>query len=107
MKEKNIITLTFDDGSEKELEILFTYTLEQTGKKYVFVYDPEADLNSVLEYVEKGDSEGEILPIDPTDEDLWDELEEILNDYADAQENVGGCAGCPGSCSGDCDGCDQ
>ena len=70
-----VITLTFDDGSQKDLDILFTYQLEQNGKNYVFVYDEETEQISVLEYIEKSEGEGEVLPVDPADEDLWEELE--------------------------------
>lgn len=106
MSKERVITLTFDDGSQKELDILFTYQLEQNGKNYVFVYDEEIDQISVLEYIEKNDGEGEVLPVNPEDEELWAELEEVLNDYFDAQE-AGACEGCPSSCSGECDGCDK
>lgn len=101
-----VITLTFDDGSQKDLDILFTYQLEQNGKNYVFVYDEETEQISVLEYIEKSEGEGEVLPVDPADEDLWEELEEVLNDYMDAQE-AGACEGCPGASCGECDGCDK
>ena len=40
MQEKNnTITLTFDDGSEKDFEILFTYQSENSGKNYVFILE--------------------------------------------------------------------
>ena len=39
MENRNTITLTFEDGSEKEFIILFTHQAECDGKNYVFILD--------------------------------------------------------------------
>jgi uncharacterized protein YrzB (UPF0473 family) len=104
MQEKNnTITLTFDDGSEKDFEILFTYQSENSGKNYVFILD-EGDQVGVLEYVEQSEGQGNIIPISPEDE-AWDELEEVFESFLEEQEN--GCAGCPGAGSDECNGCSK
>ena len=104
MENKNTITLTFDDGSEKEFEILFTYQSELSGKNYVFILD-EGDQVAVLEYVEKEEGQGSILPIDPEDP-AWEELEDVFEAFVEEQEN-GGCSSCSGAGCDECDGCSK
>ena len=101
MQEKNTITLTFDDGSEKDFEILFTYKSEMSGKNYVFILD-EGDTVGVLEYVEQTEGQGNILPISPEDP-AWEELEDVFEAFVEEQEN--GCAGCASHGSDECNGC--
>ena len=70
MENRNTITLTFEDGSEKEFIILFTHQAECDGKNYVFILDDndeEAGVG-VLEYIEKGDGQGDILPVNDDNE---------------------------------------
>ena len=101
MQEKNTITLTFDDGSEKDFEILFTYQSEMSGKNYVFILD-EGDTVGVLEYIETSEGQGNIVPISPEDP-AWEELEDVFEAFVEEQED--GCAGCASHGSDECDGC--
>lgn len=109
MNNRNTITLTFEDGSEKDFEILFTYQSETTGKNYVYILDEndeEAGVG-VLEYVEKGDGVGNVMPIDETDVELWEELADVFEAYQNEIDGEGACAGCPGAGSSECDGCSK
>lgn len=38
------------DGQEKEMEILFTFHHEQTGRDYVFIYDPQDEDDQIYVY---------------------------------------------------------
>ena len=107
MENRNTITLTFEDGSEKEFIILFTHQAECDGKNYVFILDDndeEAGVG-VLEYIEKGDGQGDILPVNDDNEVLWEELSEVFEAYQNEMESMDSCAGCPGAGSSECDGC--
>ena len=109
MQNRNTITLTFEDGSEKEFDILFTYQSEQTGKNYVYILDDndeEAGVG-VLEYVETSDGMGNVMPIDENDAELWEELAEVFEAYQNAADAEGACAGCTGAGSSECDGCNK
>lgn len=106
MNNRNTIILTFEDGSEKEFDILFTYQSETTGKNYVYILDgndEEAGVG-VLEYVETADGMGNVMPIDESDEEIWEELAEVFEAFQN-EAAEGGCAGCSGAGSSECDGC--
>lgn len=73
MKEKELITITDEDGVENTFVILFTYENEKRGTRYVFFHEKENDEevmyaryyeDGTLEYVE--------------DEEEIEEIEEVF-----------------------------
>ncbi len=75
-----------EDGNEIVCEIIFTYDSEATGKKYV-VFQAEGDESGEVgaaSYVEKGNGEGELEPIETEEE--WELLQDALNDFLDQEE---------------------
>lgn len=75
MIEKEIIIID-ENGNELKMEIEFTYTDEETGKEYVFYFDP-ADEDEL--FVASYDNEGNLYDVE-SDEEL-DKLEKVLDKY--------------------------
>lgn len=73
---KEIIIID-DDGKESKMEILFTYKNEERKADYVLYFDPaKQDQIFAARY------EGDRL-IGITDDEEWDEIEEVLDSYQD------------------------
>lgn len=102
------ITLIRDDGKEIIADILFTYHYDENNNDYVVFQVRESGEISAARYVASDDKNGTLEKVE-TDEE-WEMLEELLNDYAENQNNNvgGGCSGCSScsNCSG-CEGCED
>ncbi len=99
------ITLMKDDGTEVIADILFTYHHDDFGKDYVVFQVRATGEISAASYTSTDETTGSLDRIETEEE--WTMLEELLNDYA--EENQNACQGCVsgcGSCSG-CSGCDS
>ncbi len=72
MDEANTLFITDDDGVEKAFNILFTFKVDETGKQYVVVEDPE-DEEEVYGFRFTDDGELELL-----DEDENTLVQEVL-----------------------------
>ena len=81
MIEKEIIIID-EDGNELKMEIEFTYTDEETGKEYVFYYDPA---NEDELFVAGYDEDGNLYELE-TEEEL-DKMEKVLDQYYDQLED--------------------
>ncbi len=97
MENKNFTVIT-DDGKEIEFAILFTYTMEETNKKYVYYYDPKQESPDVL--VSEYDDEGNLFEV--KEDEVWDKLEEIYNQFMEENEE-GCCHHHDDDCDCDCD----
>lgn len=97
-----IMKVIDENGNEKQMQILFTTSLEQFKKNYVFYIDSEAENKQV--YVSQYNDNGHLENI--TDENEWAELEKVFNQFIEDSKNS--CSNCNGSCS-DCnhDDCDD
>lgn len=103
--EDRTLTITTEDGKEITCEILFTYHSDEFNKSYVIFQPKGIDEVSAASYIENGDGSGQLEKIE--NEEEWDMLEELLNDYYNNQDAQGGCSGnCEGcggeGCDGDC-----
>lgn len=99
------LTLYTEDGKETLCDILFTYFAEDFNKNYVVFKVRQTGVVSAAIYDEKDGGNGELQRIETEEE--WDMLEELLDDYANNNQDScsscgGSCEGCQG-CSGDCD----
>ena len=83
MLESNKILIQEEDGTEKEMEILFTFDDESRGKSYVLFTDPndEEGLVYSCSYTE----EGEMNPVE--DEDEIRMIEEVFGAFVDEMDN--------------------
>ena len=75
-----------EEGNEIVCEIIFTYDSEATGKKYV-VFQAEGDESGEVgaaSYVEKGNGEGELEPIETEEE--WAIIEQIFSSINSKKE---------------------
>ena len=95
------VTLYTEDGKELIADILFTYHSEDFSHDYVVFQIRESGEASAAIYVPGENGQGSLEKIE-TDEE-WQLLEELLDDYANQEENrgCGGCSSC-GGCSEDC-----
>ena len=95
-----------ENGKETEMFILFTTSLESTNKNYIFYVDPKDEKGNV--YVSSYDESNHLSPV--TNDDEWNELESVFNDFMDEQNNNNSCSSCSGNCgenaSCDCQSCD-
>ncbi len=77
MNDDKIILVT-EDGSEKEFNILFSFSIEEYDKNYVAYFSEEEEELFVSSYVQDGEG-GELGDI--TDEAEWDKIEEIVEAF--------------------------
>ena len=102
-QKDNKLVLIDAKGNETVCEIIFTYASEATGKNYV-VFRVEGDESGEVgaaAYVEEGEGQGRIEPIETEEE--WVKLEEIFKQFTEEQaQNKSCCGGCNGDCEGDC-----
>lgn len=101
------ITLIRDDGTEIVADILFTYNSEEFNKNYVVFQVRTSGEISAASYTEKDGNNGELNKIETEEE--WELLENLLNDYANQNEDGeacgGSCQGCAHASS--CSGCEE
>lgn len=91
-------TVITEDGTEVEMNILFTYTDEETNKNYVFYYEDKGEEDNEI-IVSEYDDEGRLFPV--TEEKDYDKLEEVFNQFMEEHE---GCeCGCCDEDDCDCD----
>ncbi|CAM4205010.1 DUF1292 domain-containing protein [Erysipelothrix inopinata] len=82
--EKTIVVID-DDGSEKEMEILFTFNDDEYNKSYVLYVDPADETGEV--FVSSYTEEGELNNV--TEEKEWAMIEEVFNTFIiQAEEHV-------------------
>ena len=80
--EENKIVVIDEMGNEIQMEIVFTYEDEDSGKNFVFYLNPEQEDSEV--FVSSYDAEGNLTPVEDPEE--WKKLENIFEDYAISQE---------------------
>jgi len=80
--EENKIVVIDEMGNEIQMEIVFTYEDEGSGKNFVFYLNPEQEDGEV--FVSSYDAEGNLSPVEDPEE--WKKLETIFEDYVISQE---------------------
>lgn len=75
--------ITLEDGTTKEMEILFTFDNDATNISYVLFTDLDEESTEV--YAAKYNDEGD-LDMDLTQEEM-EMCEEVLGAFSDEQEN--------------------
>ena len=84
MIDSNSLYVKDEDGNEKRMIILFTFSSDDYGKSYVVFQDPENETGEI--YASAYNDDGELLPIE-TDEE-WDMVEEVINTFASDEEET-------------------
>lgn len=82
METKNF-TITQEDGTEKEMEILFTFEQETTNKNYVLFTDPTDEDGEVFACSYNDD--GTMVPVEDLEE--WEMIEEVFGAFVEEFEN--------------------
>ena len=75
--ESNELIIIEEDGTEKRMEILFTFTSDEFNKSYVLFVDPNDEDRNVFARIY--DEEGNLDEI--TDEAEFDVVEEVFNTF--------------------------
>lgn len=79
MLESNKILITEEDGTETEMEILFTFDDDSRNKSYVLFTDPKDEEGEVFacSYTD----EGEMEPVEDPEE--WSMIEEVFGAFVE------------------------
>lgn len=77
MEDVNVMTITDENGQEKEVEILLTFEDEKNQRKYVLFTDPNVDDGNVYAY--RYDEDGNMNEIVDTKE--WEMCQEVLGAF--------------------------
>ena len=97
-EQERIMKVIDDNGKEVEMYILFTTSLPDFEKNYIFYLDPKDQSGQV--YVSSYDENNKLAPVENDAE--WEQLEEVFNQFAEEMSN-NQCGNCQGECD-DCDG---
>jgi uncharacterized protein YrzB (UPF0473 family) len=98
----NIITLTDDNGVEKQFQFIFAVNHEITKETFQFFVELNTNTPEVVAY--KVGADGYLVDIESQEE--WQFASDMFNAYM-SQMRGGGCGGCHGGCGSDCgEGCD-
>ncbi len=79
LSDENKLTVIDDAGTETELRILFTFTYEETGKKYVVTEDESGE--NVMGF--RFDDDGNLFNID---EEEMEMCQEVLDSFDEENE---------------------
>lgn len=71
MNEKNTITITDDNGDEKEFTILFTFEVEENNRQYVVIQDPK-DEDGIYGF--RYTADGELIPLEEDENEMVSEV---------------------------------
>lgn len=82
MEDVNRMTITDENGQEKEMEIILTFEDEKNDKKYVLFTDPNVEDGNVYAYCY--DEDGNMDEI--TDEEEWQMCQEVLGAFLEEDE---------------------
>lgn len=80
--ETNKMFIVDKDGTEIEVEILFTFENEEYGKQYVLYVNPNGNPEDV--FVSSYDDEGNLNVVE--DEEELEMVEEVLGAFTDEEE---------------------
>lgn len=81
MEDTNRMTITDDNGQEKEIEIILTFE-DDNHKSYVLFTDPQDDEGNVFAY--SYDEDGNMVEIESEDE--WNMCQEVLGAFIEEGE---------------------
>lgn len=81
--DTNKLVIIEDDGTQKEMEILFTFESEENGKSYVLFTDPNDESGEV--FACSYDEEGHLVQVE--DEQEFAIIEEVFNTFVEELEN--------------------
>ena len=85
MLDSNKILIREDDGTEKEMEILFTFDDDSREKSYVVFTDPNDEEGQV--FACSYNDNGEMEPVE--DDAELEMVEEVLGAFLDEMEDYG------------------
>ena len=81
MLDSNKILIEEEDGTEVEMEILFTFESDN-GISYVLFTDPKIEDGEV--FACRYDEDGNLIPVE--DEEEWAMVEEVFNTFIEDEE---------------------
>ncbi|MFI3284902.1 MAG: DUF1292 domain-containing protein [Erysipelotrichaceae bacterium] len=81
--DSNKLIIVEDDGTQKEMEILFTFESEENGKSYVLFTDPNDETGEVFSC--SYDDDGHLHPVEDAEE--YAIIEEVFNTFVGEMED--------------------
>ncbi len=82
MEDSKVMTITDENGQEKEVEIILTFEDDKNGKSFVLFTDANANDGNVYAY--SYDEDGNMNEI--TDEAEWEMCQEVLGAFLEEDE---------------------
>ena len=82
--QNRIMEVIDENGTSKNMYILFTTTLEDDNNNYVFYYDKENDSDEVNVSIYTDD--GQLIPVE--DDETYAKLEEVFNQFIEDSKKV-------------------
>lgn len=82
MLESKTMYVEDQDGNEIEMEIIFTFDNEESGKQYVIFQDSKSENEEM--FASCYDNEGNLTPIETDAE--WTMVEEVLGAFMEEEE---------------------
>ena len=82
MEDTKIMTITDENGQEKEVEIILTFEDDKNKKTYVLFTDANTDDGNVYAY--SYDEDGNMIDIE--DEEEWNMCQEVLGAFLEEDE---------------------
>ena len=82
MEDTKIMTITDENGQEKEVEIILTFEDDKNKKKDVLFTDANTDDGNVYAY--SYDEDGNMIDIE--DEEEWNMCQEVLGAFLEEDE---------------------
>ena len=85
--KRKTITISFDDNTTEEVEVVLAFAFKDTGKEYIVYTKNEKDENgNVTVYVSNVDrqsGEAKLLGVDSEDE--WNRIKDVLRELAKSE----------------------
>lgn len=85
--KRKVITISFDDNTTEEVEVVLAFAFKDTGKEYIVYTKNEKDENgNVTVYVSNVDrqsDEARLLGVDSEDE--WNRIKDVLRELAKSE----------------------
>ena len=82
MEDTKIMTITDENGQEKEVEIILTFEDDKNKKNYVLFTDANTEDDNVYAY--SYDEDGNMIDIE--DEEEWNMCQEVLGAFLEEDE---------------------
>ena len=86
-KEKNMMTIIAQDGTEEEVEVIIAFKFKDTNKEYIIYTKNERDdkglITVYISNVDRSSGEPKLMGID--DEEEWNRVKDVLRELSKSE----------------------